>query len=188
MWRGCANGDDRAKRRSFGRAGCQLTALRLVRRPVAAAAQVADQDCAAAGQACGRIGAGSQDLRQRARRPGRARSKAVLRPSCVSVRAATGHDIVTFPFSSTALRIMAMRPDMAEDRAIKLAGVRSCRRIGLSASPLHGPVLLQANLLRDDAPPAPRACWQSTAIVRRRCAKPGTDCCRTGWFRSEIWH
>ncbi len=39
------------------------------------------------------------------------------------VRAATGHDLVAFLFSSNALRASALRPAMPEARAAKLAAV-----------------------------------------------------------------
>ncbi len=52
-----------------------------------------------------------------------------------SVRAATGHDVVAFLFSSNALRVL--RPGPApQDRAARLAAIRACGRIGLAAAPL----------------------------------------------------
>lgn len=73
------------------------------------------------------------------------------------VRAATGHDVVAFLFSSNALRVTALRPAMAEDRAGKLAAITSCQRIALATAPLRAPVLLQANPEVDLAHPAPPA-------------------------------
>jgi len=73
------------------------------------------------------------------------------------VRAATGHDVVAFLFSSNALRATALRPDVAGDRAAKLAGIHGCQRIALAVAPLHAPALLQANPELDHAHPAPHA-------------------------------
>lgn len=73
------------------------------------------------------------------------------------VRAATGHDVVAFLFSSNALRATALRPVMPGDRAAKLATITACQRIALSTAPLQADVLLQANPALDRAHPAPPA-------------------------------
>jgi len=73
------------------------------------------------------------------------------------VRAATGHDVVAFLFSSNALRATAVRPAMAADRAEKLALVTDCARIGLAVAPLTAPALRQANRDLDQAHAAPFA-------------------------------
>jgi len=48
--------------------------------------------------------------------------------SYASIRAATGHDVVAFLFSSNALRVFAKSPDMPTDRLQKLADVTDCHR------------------------------------------------------------
>lgn len=53
-----------------------------------------------------------------------------------SVRAATGHDVVAFLFSSNALRMMAPVPVMPVDRAVRLAALRDCGRVALAVRPL----------------------------------------------------
>ena len=69
-----------------------------------------------------------------------------------SIRAATGHDVVAFLFSSNALRA---RPVLPDDRAAKLAALVDCGRIALVAAPLTPDVLLQATTIIDHAYPAP---------------------------------
>lgn len=54
-----------------------------------------------------------------------------------SVRAASGHDVVAFLFSSNALRLLAPRPDLPADRAAKLAALIGCGRIALAQAPLE---------------------------------------------------
>lgn len=60
-----------------------------------------------------------------------------------SVRAASGHDVVAFLFSSNALRATALQPAMPGPRAGKLAALRGVERLGLAIAPL-GPGLLSA--------------------------------------------
>lgn len=73
------------------------------------------------------------------------------------VRAATGHDVVAFLFSSNALRLSVLRPVMPEARAVKLAEVR-CGRLALAVAPLTPKMVVAANpLVLDDAHPAPSA-------------------------------
>jgi hypothetical protein len=74
-----------------------------------------------------------------------------------SVRAATGHDLVAFLFSSNALRVSVLRPVMPRDRAAKLAVV-DCGRLALAVAPLTPGMLAAANPLGlDGAHPAPFA-------------------------------
>ncbi|MGL6210845.1 MAG: hypothetical protein ACRC14_13565 [Paracoccaceae bacterium] len=73
------------------------------------------------------------------------------------VRASTGHDVVAFLFSSNALRVTAKRPDMADERAAKVAAIAACNRIALAVAPLDARILLQANPELDQAHPAPFA-------------------------------
>lgn len=60
------------------------------------------------------------------------------------VRAATGHDVVAFLFSSNALRVTVMRPAMPLDRAAKLATV-ACGRLALAVAPLTPGMVADAN-------------------------------------------
>jgi hypothetical protein len=60
------------------------------------------------------------------------------------VRAATGHDVVAFLFSSNALRVSVLRPAMPEAQARKLAEVQ-CARLALAVAPLTPGMLEAAN-------------------------------------------
>ena len=71
-----------------------------------------------------------------------------------SVRAASGHDVVAFLFSSNALRAT---PELPEDRAARLAGLQACGRLALTLPPLTPEALMQAGAwLIDATHPAPR--------------------------------
>jgi hypothetical protein len=72
------------------------------------------------------------------------------------VRAATGHDVVAFLFSSNALRASLLRPAMPEARAMKLAEVR-CGRLALAVAPLSPGMLAAANPVLDGVSCAPYA-------------------------------
>jgi hypothetical protein len=72
------------------------------------------------------------------------------------VRAATGHDVVAFLFSSNALRVSVLQPAMPEARAVKLAEVQ-CGRLALAVAPLTPGMLEAANPVLDGAHPAPYA-------------------------------
>jgi hypothetical protein len=72
------------------------------------------------------------------------------------VRAATGHDVVAFLFSSNALRVSVLRPAMPEARALKLADVQ-CGRLALAVAPLTPGMLEAANPVLDGVHPAPYA-------------------------------
>lgn len=67
-----------------------------------------------------------------------------------SVRAATGHDVVAFLFSSNALRA---RPALPDDRVAKLQALVNCGRVALVSAPLT-PDMLQSPVI-DAAYPAP---------------------------------
>lgn len=60
------------------------------------------------------------------------------------VRAATGHDVVAFLFSSNALRVTVLRPAMPAERAAKLAEVQ-CGRLALAVEPLTPGMVEAAN-------------------------------------------
>ena len=72
------------------------------------------------------------------------------------VRAATGHDVLAFLFSSNALRVSVLKPAMSEARAAKLAGVQ-CGRLALAVAPLTPGMMQAANPVLDGAYPAPYA-------------------------------
>jgi hypothetical protein len=73
-----------------------------------------------------------------------------------SVRAATGHDVVAFLFSSNALGVFAPAPALPPDRAAKLATIREALRLGLASGRLD-PADLAAVASQDAAHPAPAA-------------------------------
>jgi hypothetical protein len=73
-----------------------------------------------------------------------------------SVRAATGHDVVAFLFSSNALRVMGPQASLPTDRADRLRALVACGRHALATAPLAPQVLLAAaGGLIDAAGPAP---------------------------------
>ena len=72
------------------------------------------------------------------------------------VRAATGHDVVAFLFSSNVLRVSVLKPAMPEVRALKLAEVQ-CGRLALAVAPLTPGMIEAANPVLDAAHPAPWA-------------------------------
>lgn len=72
------------------------------------------------------------------------------------VRAATGHDVVAFLFSSNALRASVLHPAMPDVRAAKLAAV-ACGRLALAVAPLTPGQLAAANPVLDGVHPAPYA-------------------------------
>lgn len=73
-----------------------------------------------------------------------------------SVRAATGHDVVAFLFSSNALRLLAPSHVLPADRAARLEAIRACGRIALASLPLSPErVEMVARGAIDAAHPAP---------------------------------
>lgn len=88
-------------------------------------------------------------------RVARARDLGLEYRTYASVRAATGHDVVAFLFSSNALRVSALRPAVPQDRAAKLAPL-ACPRIALTQS-LPPALILDHNPgMLDAAHAAPR--------------------------------
>jgi hypothetical protein len=73
-----------------------------------------------------------------------------------SVRAATGHDVVAFLFSSNALRVFPPSPALPAERADKLSAIRSALKLGLASGRLTPEALAEAAAL-DDAHAAPDA-------------------------------
>ncbi|MFM7332958.1 MAG: hypothetical protein ACKO1H_00875 [Tabrizicola sp.] len=72
------------------------------------------------------------------------------------VRAATGHDVVAFLFSSNALRVSVLHPAMPEARVVKLADVQ-CGRLALAVAPLTPGMVEAANPVLDGVYLAPYA-------------------------------
>ena len=64
-----------------------------------------------------------------------------------SVRAASGHDVVAFLFSSNALRVHALAPAMDQPHAARLLAAQDCTHIGLAVAPLGLSLLQAANPL-----------------------------------------
>ena len=74
-----------------------------------------------------------------------------------SVRAASGHDVVAFLFSSNALRVTAKLPVLPGAHQDRLRSMANCGRLALAVAPLAPEALLQAGAgLIDAAHPAPR--------------------------------
>jgi hypothetical protein len=94
------------------------------------------------------------------------------------VRAATGHDVVAFLFSSNALRVSVLRPAMPEARAVKLAEVQ-CGRLALAVAPLTPGMVAAANPVGlDAAHPAPYALagfGEMRAVLRAALGKLPSD-------------
>lgn len=88
-------------------------------------------------------------------RVSRARDLGLEYKTYASVRAASGHDLVAFLFSSNALRLHRGQAVLPPDRAEKLTAM-DCARIGLATAPLLAQDLL-VNPQIDAAHPAPFA-------------------------------
>lgn len=88
----------------------------------------------------------------------RARELGLDYKTYASVRAASGHDVVAFLFSSNALRLLGGNPALPGDRAEKLAAMVNCGRLAVISAPISVDVALTATAgLIDDAHPAPGA-------------------------------
>lgn len=85
----------------------------------------------------------------------RARDLGLDYKTYASVRAATGHDLVAFLFSSNALRLARQRVNLPVERAEKLAAM-ACVRIALASAPL-APSQVLVNPQIDAAHAAPFA-------------------------------
>jgi hypothetical protein len=82
-----------------------------------------------------------------------------------SIRAASGHDVVAFLFSSNALRVLPPLAALPPDRHDRLIRLADCARIGLAVAPL-GPAALAAAAgpALDAAHPAPPPLGRFAAI------------------------
>ena len=74
----------------------------------------------------------------------RARELGLDYKTYASVRAASGHDVVAFLFSSNALRLLGANPVLPQDRATKLASLVECGRLAVVSLPLSPEVALRA--------------------------------------------
>lgn len=95
-----------------------------------------------------------------------------------SVRAASGHDVVAFLFSSNALRLLGPNPALPQDRADKLGALVNCGRLAVVSAPLTPEEALQAaqGALQAVfiAPAAMASFAQSAAMIREACGRlPG---------------
>jgi len=73
-----------------------------------------------------------------------------------SIRAASGHDVVAFLFSTNALHLHPRRPDLSETRARRLEATAAAGRAALAQSPLAPEDLARfMPALLDHAAPAP---------------------------------
>ncbi len=98
-----------------------------------------------------------------------------------SIRAASGHDVVAFLFSTNALRLMPPRPALPEARRARLAAMARTGRAALAQAPLTpSAVTALAPALLDHAAaaPAPFAPW---AEIRAALA---TALAAGGWPRA----
>jgi len=74
-----------------------------------------------------------------------------------SIRAASGHDVIAFLFSTNALRLLAPQPALPQDRASGLSAITGTARVALARAPLTPDrVLALAPGLLDAAHAAPR--------------------------------
>ena len=92
-----------------------------------------------------------------------------------SVRAASGHDVVAFLFSSNALRLLSPQPALPQGRADKLGALRDCLRIALAQAPLKVEAALDAaRPLIDAAHAAPHALapWAEARRALRAALDP----------------
>lgn len=64
--------------------------------------------------------------------------------SYASIRAASGHDVIAFLFSSNALRVFPKNAKLPEDRALKLGNVKNTSRLAALHAPLTARSVLNA--------------------------------------------
>lgn len=85
-----------------------------------------------------------------------------------SIRAASGHDVIAFLFSTNALRLLPPTPALPADRQDKLAALAGVGRVALVRAPLHPETVLRlADPHLDHAVAAPRpfATWSETRVA-----------------------
>ena len=106
------------------------------------------------------------------RRVPRAKELGLDYKSYASVRAASGHDVVAFLFSSNALRLLKGVQNLPHDRVEKLTTLKGCERLVAVQKPLDIQDILQAaqrsDVLLDqviNAPDISHSWGQSRAII-----------------------
>ncbi len=114
------------------------------------------------------------------RRLRRAREIGLDYSTYVTLRAATGRDVVAILFSTNALRLLRARQRLDAARADKLRAMLGCERRALAVAPLTAAAVLEAvrrehgNVL-EAAHPAPRAfaTWSETRAAIGAARPPG---------------
>ena len=112
-------------------------------------------------------------------RVARAKALGLDYTSYASIRAASGHDVIAFLFSSNALRAFAKSPEMPADRVEKLAGLQNSIQLAATLKPLSAEQFI-ANLPQDPAPlfdqifaaPSFNATWSQTRTTLLRGLRP----------------
>ena len=105
----------------------------------------------------------------------RARDLGLDYKTYAGVRAASGHDVVAFLFSSNALRLVPARTKLGPVHVAKLLEIKDCSRIALVTAPLMPDAVLAANADRLDAShPAPFALARFADIKTALRAAMGT--------------
>lgn len=92
----------------------------------------------------------------------RARQLGLDYKTYAGIRAASGHDVIAFLFSSNALALLPPAQALPEDRRAKLVAIAGAGRVGLARAPLTPQGLAAiAGPALDAAAPAPRpwAAW-----------------------------
>jgi hypothetical protein len=92
-----------------------------------------------------------------------------------SVRAATGHDVVAFLFSSNALRLLPPQPVLPMTRGEKLGSLRDCGRLAMAVRPLTpSAVMAAAGGVIDAAHAAPElmGLWREQGAAIRAALGP----------------
>ncbi len=87
-----------------------------------------------------------------------------------SVRAASGHDVVAFLFSSNALRLLGSDPALPQDRREKLSSLVGCARLAVVVAPLSPDAALRAAtglIEAAHAAPGPFASFSVTREILR---------------------
>lgn len=87
-----------------------------------------------------------------------------------SVRAASGHDVVAFLFSSNALRLLGSDPALPQDRIEKLSSLVGCARRAVAVAPLSPDAALRAAtglIEAAHAAPGPFASFSVTREILR---------------------
>jgi hypothetical protein len=113
------------------------------------------------------------------RRVKRAEEPGLDYKSYASIRAASGHDVVAFLFSTNALRLLKQGAAMPRDRVVKLAGLTRCGRLVAVQHPLRTDevraVVAKEGIALDTlvAAPGPSHTRGETRAILLSALKPG---------------